>query len=243
MNRRICKNPNSKKNIHFLLMIICLSLFFIKTEEDQIFQNSFSSVINLVIKRNDTSNLLNDTFYIKPSEVYINGIYSNNNTFDDINNVTLIFNDSIESCEYMFYGLNHLLEIDLSNFDFSNIKSLAYMFGNCSNLEKINFGNIKASSVVNMSGLFYNCTTLSSIDLSNFDTSLVTNMEEMFYNCTNLTSINLSSFNTANVQSLKSFLFNCSKLTSIDMSNFDTFSVTSMEEMFGDAQIYHLLMY
>ena len=60
----------------------------------------------------------------------------------EINNIKLIFDNNIESCGNMFYGSYNIIEIDFSNFDFSQVRNVTFMFRNCSNLEKINFGNI-----------------------------------------------------------------------------------------------------
>ena len=47
----------------------------------------------------------------------------------------------------MFYFVENIIEIDLSNFDASNVKTMQYMFFGCSNLEKIEFGNINTPSL------------------------------------------------------------------------------------------------
>ena len=115
----------------------------------------------------------------------------------------------------MFYKLDNIKEIDLSNFDFSEVTSMHYMLY-CYNLEKINFGNANTSSVKRMSALFYNISKLTSLDLSSFDTSSVTTMEGMFYMCTALSSINVSNFNTKNVKTLRLMFYKCEKLASAD---------------------------
>ena len=73
----------------------------------------------------------------------------------DSNNVTLVFEDEINSLENMFYGLINLIKIDLSKFDTSKVTSMKSMFRECENLIQINFGEIETSSVTDMSYLFY----------------------------------------------------------------------------------------
>ena len=214
MNGRINKNPITNKYIYFVLKIIYLVLYIKTTEENHRILINLSSEIHLVIKGDGNQSFLNTTFYIKPSLVYVNSIYTNScKTFCEMdyekNNIKLIFNEVIESCENMFYGLYNMIEIDLSNFDFSKVSNLMNMFRNCYNLEKINFGNINTSSVVNMKRLFHTCKTLTSINLINFDTSSVTDMEAMFYNCLNLLSIDLSNFNTKNLETMRLIFGNC----------------------------------
>ena len=237
-------NINTKKvyfisfnHISFLIIIIFLILFEKTLETKRILSINLLSQIHLVIKGLGNQSILNNTFYPEPYKTYVNSLpeyscYKFCVMEYEINYVTLIFNEIIESCENMFYGSKNITEINLSKFDFSKVINMSYMFCNCTNLEKINFGNINTSSVVDMRGLFYKCSTLPFINLSNFDTSLVTTMEEMFYNCTNLLTIDVSNFNTKNVKSFKLLFYNCSKLTKIDVSNLDTSSVTNMEGMF-----------
>ena len=50
----------------------------------------------------------------------------------------------------MFSGLVNIKEIDLSEFDSSNVISMSHMFYDCQNLEKINLGNIDTSNVEKM---------------------------------------------------------------------------------------------
>ena len=224
-------------NIHFLLKIICFIFSISISKGSQRSLIISSSEIHMIIKGNGTQNLLNESFYKKPSEVLVNSIKKEScKTFCDMeyeeNNITLIFNDYLYSSENMFFGLDNLIEIDLSLFDFSQITTMENMFRNCYNLEKIYFGNINTVSVVNMGHLFYNCKSLIYLDVSKFDTSKVYIMEKMFYNCTSLSEINLSNFNTSKVESLRIFFYNCHELTYIDLSNFNTSFVTDMQGMF-----------
>ena len=156
------------------------------------------SKIHLVVNGTGNINILSNSFYKEPSEVIVNGV-SKGETCKKIcsfeegeNNVTLIFEEQINSLKYIFSGCENIKEIDLSEFDFSNILNMDSMFKQCINLEKINFGNIDTSKVEDMRSLFYNCSKLTSIDVSNFDTSQVTNMGRMFYGCNSLESIDVS---------------------------------------------------
>ena len=85
------------KNLSCLLIIIYLSLFIIVVgKKSKIFLNSFLSEINLVIKRDGNQSILNNTFYLEPSKVYVNENYKDSckkfcEMDDEINNVKLIF--------------------------------------------------------------------------------------------------------------------------------------------------------
>ena len=70
---------------------------------------SLSSEIYLVINGTGNQTLMNNSFYLQPSKVYVNGIYREScKTFCELeqeeNNVTLIFNETLNTCEMMFFG-------------------------------------------------------------------------------------------------------------------------------------------
>ena len=220
-----------------LIIILYFILFISIVGEKHRILNNLLSEIHFVISGKGNQTLLNNTFYPEPYKVYVNSLKKDSckrfcEMEYEINHVTLIFNETIEFCDNIFYGSENITEIDFSNFDFSQVKNMTFLLRNCKNLEKINFGNINTSSVVNMRGLFYNCYALTSINLSNFDTSLVTTMEGMFYKCLSLTSIDISNFNTINVKTLRILFYYCSKISYLNLSNFDTSSVTNMEAIF-----------
>ena len=224
-------------------------VFFLKTKLIYIFYSLFISVhaleneaksqseINLVIKGPGNLNYLSNSFYLDPSEVIVNGdsrpLINKSAEFESgLNNVTIKFNEPIESFEKMFSGLTNIIEIDLSNIDTSQVTNMNSMFFQCYNLAKITFGNINTSLVKSMSELFHQCKNLQSIDLSQFDTSSVTSLNSTFRNCEKLTSIDVSNFNTHNVENMLDLFSNCYKLTSADLSNFDTSKVTNMRGIF-----------
>ena len=164
----IRKNLANKKswnsyNINFVYLII---IFFVLNNDT--YQQS---IIKLVIEGKGNINFLNNSFYLNPSNFQVNGLLINSsqkiyNFNNDINNVTIIFDNQIVSCEKMFSELTNIIEIDLSNLDTSKVISMNAMFNGCSNLEKIIFGNINTSLVEDMYELFHHCQKLTSIDLS-----------------------------------------------------------------------------
>ena len=185
----------------FLLKILLFDLISIKNARNL---KNYISEIHLVIKGKGKQEIIRYGFNTYPSEVIVNGISKGNTCKqtcildENINNVTIKFDKQIKSCRNMFYNLEKIIEIDLSNFDASEVNNMKGMFGECKNLEKINFGNINTSSVKKMDGLFVYCEKLISIDLSNFDTSNINNIENMFYHCQSLIYLNLNSFHLNN---------------------------------------------
>ncbi len=132
----------------------------------------------------------------------------------------------------MFRGCKGITNLDVSNFDTSNVTSMSYMFGSCSGLTSLDLSNFDTSNVVNMKGIFFECSILTSLDLRNFKTSKVEDMTWMFGRCSKIIELNLISFNTSNVINM-GYMFNgCNSLEKLDLSGFDTRKVRSMEAMF-----------
>jgi surface protein len=92
------------------------------------------------------------------------------------------------------------------------------MFSYCYALKNLNLRNFDTSNVTDMQSMFCECKSLTSLDLSSFHTGKVTLMSRMFYNCINLETANLVSFNTSNVLYTHYMFYNCEKLKEINMS-------------------------
>ena len=122
-----------------------------------------------------------------PDEIYINGFNQSNkenNIFDlneTENEIKLVWKNNIDSTAYMFFGCSKITEIDLSNFDSSQVIYMVDMFYGCSSLKSINLYNFDTSKVSHMEYMFYNYSLLTSINLSNFDTSNIINMNYIFF--------------------------------------------------------------
>ena len=200
--------------------------------------------INIKIKGNNYQQILGSKDY--PDLIYVNGNITELDDYgsvniengEEINEVTLIWNSKLDTCNSLFKSSLNIIEIDLSNFDTSIVTSMASMFEYCENLKYINFSNINTSSVIELSSMFGNCKSLISIDLSNFNTSKVKFMDKLFYGCSLLTSIDITNFNTSNVESISSMFNGCHDLVEIDLSKMDVSSVSNMENLFKDC--YHL---
>ena len=206
--------------------------------------SSRNSIITLKIKGIGKSAILsnltryNSELFNNLIGVNINGEENTNIKFiyefnQEDNNVELIWKDNIENCRYMFTGCNNITEINLANFDTSQVKNMEYMFSRCSSLTSIDLTNFNTSKVTIMSFMFYGCSSLTSINLINFNTSLVTTMYSMFTGCKSLTSIDVTIFNTSHVKDMDSMFRDCCLLSFIDVSNFNTLQTIDMRNMFN----------
>ena len=117
--------------------------------------------INLKIKGTGPKFILgpdfNNSYY--PNMVYINGNITNivnySYYFDQIDNyVELIWDLKINYCKYIFFKCSDITEIDLTEFDSSDITNMDYMFTDCISLTKINFTNFDTSNVIEMYDMF-----------------------------------------------------------------------------------------
>ena len=227
-------------NISFLLIYFIIIIKIKNSNSLRIRKINKLNEIQLKTIGTGKQNILYSNFAQKPSEILVNGNPSNIDSENKINfenetNIIIMkWNYSVNNVGLMFKNLTNLKEVDLSNFDGTEIESMSLMFFDCKNLESVNFNNFKTPSLIYIDGLFFGCNSLLSADLSYLDTSSVINMENMFSGCLSLTSVNLSNLNTSKVTKM-SYLFSmCSSLTSLDLSSFDTSSVVKMIYMFSE---------
>ena len=188
---------------------------------------------NFLNELNSTNvNLYVNNKYYKYFNKYFNpgkpGIYK----------IKLEFKIKMTNCSHMFDDCRTITEIDLSNFDTSEVNDMSYMFFYCTKLKKLNLSNINTKKVKNMYSMFYYCLNLIELDLSSFDTSQVNNMSCMFTKCVNLNYLNLSKFNTQNVIDMTKMFSGCVNLRGFDLhsASFNTKSVKTMKKMFKNCK-------
>ena len=134
--------------------------------------------------------------------------------------------------EYNEQKIKNIVELDLSNFDTSQVTDMQFMFSGMSSLTTLDLSNFDTSQVTDMKYMFRDMSSLTTLNLSNFDTSQVAYMNSMFSG-TSLTSLNLSNFDTSKVMKMSNMFFNMRNLTSLNLTNFNTSKVTDMEDMFS----------
>ncbi len=160
------------------------------------------------------------------------GLYKEWQDYGDYYTKVVVTAENVKSTRGWFYCCENITEVDLSNFDASNVFTMSYMFYGCTALEKIHMKGLDTSKVKDMSRMFLDCTSLTKLDLRGFDTSSVTNMSYMFWSCDGLSDLNVSKFDTSNVTNMADMFCGCSRLSDLNVSNFDTSNVTNMSYMF-----------
>ena len=246
-NIKLTKIKRYQKPLFIFGMINILILFIlfnaISNMNDIIMKSSYISLkINGPGIKTVTSNIISPSCYPRykqPDEIYINNIkqerVSNYYNFNDTENeVKLVWNEPVTSCNCLFLKCTDIKEIDFSYFDSSKTTSMFAIFYESNGLTSINLSNLNTSLVRNMNCMFDNCYNLNSIDLSSFDTTKVIDFSLMFYGCKTLIFLNLSNFDTSQVKNMKGMFYECSSLKSIILSNFETSKVEDMSYMFWE---------
>lgn len=103
---------------------------------------------------------------------------------------------------------------------------------NCQVLTDLDVSNWDVSNMTSLANTFYCCYALKSLDVSNWNTSNVTSLSNMFSYCQAITSLDLSKWDTSKVTSFKDIFNHCSKLQSVDISGWNTKSATDVARMF-----------
>ena len=144
------------------------------------------------------------------------------------------FGPAMSSVTSLFLAFNNsaLKQINVSNWDTSNVTNMSNTFSHCELLTSIDVSKWNTSKVTNMEGMFVDCNLLASIDVSKWNTSKVTDMASMFSGCGTLRSIDVSKWNTSNVTDISGMFFSCGSLHSVDITGWDTSKVTNMTRLF-----------
>lgn len=137
---------------------------------------------------------------------------------------------------FMFNYFTKMIDLDLLDFDTSEVEDMGYMFYGMNSLTNLNIAHFNTSKVKNMNSMFANLSAINQLDLSHFDTSNVENMEHMFDSFKGgANTLNISNFNTSKVKNMSGMFAFVTGIQSLNLANFDTSNVTDMSEMFYGA--------
>ena len=233
-NSGIC--INFRKVIEIILIIFISSFINFNGCNPRII---LSKISEITLKINGTGDIkiFYENYNFGEFEVFINGNFQNISKYiyhfeNNLNDIKIVSKDTLFSASNMFIECDSITEINLSNFDSSQITDMESMFEGCLSLISLNLDNFNTSQVVNMKSMFAGCWSLISLNLDNFNTSQVVNMGYMFSLCYELSSLNLSNFDTSKVIDMNNMFSQCVQLISLNLSNFDTSKVTDISHMF-----------
>lgn len=162
------------------------------------------------------------------------------------------------TCSFMFVDIN-ILEIDLTEFDTTNIVDMDYMFleadlgdcfslGSATNAQATNTESssidaqantpgrntltLNTEGVTSMSGMFKDCK-VKHLDLSSLRTNNVTDFSDMFCSCNDLIDLNVDGFDTSNAEDFHGMFQGCIKLTQLNVKHFNVDNVLHMSCLFS----------
>ena len=151
------------------------------------------------------------------------------------NDLNCIDTSAITDMSFLFLNINVIIDnIDLSNWDVSNVTTMEGLFNNC---KKFNCDLSKwdVSNVKDMSYMFYNCGNFDC-DLSKWDVSKVENMYTMFEGCSKFKGKGLENWDVSNVTNMTSMFTDCKRLN-CDLNSWDVSNVTKMYDMFNNCTL------
>lgn len=143
----------------------------------------------------------------------------------------------VTDMSYMFYyqGVYGDHELDLSNFNTSNVTTMESMFacdGECTHDFKINLSSFDTRKLINAKNMFKFLVGTKKLDLSSFYTPSLINMEGMFSHCTALTDFKIPNITTDNVINMED-TFATFGYNKLDIANFNTSKVTNFKGTFS----------
>jgi len=140
---------------------------------------------------------------------------------------------------YFLKGNKKLTTINgLANINLTNAQDISGFFYDDIALTNIDISNWNVSNINNMTSLFEGCTNLVSTgNLANWDLSKATSLSSMFKSATNLTDVgNIANWNITNVSDLSSMFNKCDSLSLSfynSLNNWNTSNVTNTSYMFS----------
>ena len=146
-------SKNMKSNNIYKIILLFVILYEVKiSKENNLKLLNLNNEITITIKGNGQilSNYQNNT----PSEIIVNNKTIQNfrndyyieNLGDEINKITIKWNEPLTNCSHMFYYLKNIINIDLSNFDSSKVITMYCMFSG-SELISLDLSKLNTSSV------------------------------------------------------------------------------------------------
>ena len=151
------------------------------------------------------------------------------------NDLNCIDTSAITDMSFLFLNINVIIDnIDLSNWDVSNVTTMEGLFNNCKKFN-CDLNKWDVSNVKDMSYMFYNCGNFDC-DLSNWDVSNVTNMYTMFEGCSKFKGKGLENWDVSKVESISYMFFDCINFD-CDLSNWNVNNVKNMKRMFYNCNL------
>ena len=176
---------------------------------------------------------LANKIYLNPYSGFLFAFFNLKKGFDG----QYIDTSMVTDMSYMFYyqGVYGDYELDLLNFNTSNVTTMESMFacdGECTHDFKINLSSFDTRKLINAKNMFKFLVGTKKLDLSSFYTPSLINMEGMFSHCTALTDFKIPNITTDNVINMED-TFATFGYNKLDIANFNTSKVTNFKGTFS----------
>ena len=164
------------------------------------------------------------------------------------------------TCSFVFVDIN-VPEIDLTEFDTTNVVNMDYMFLKAdlgdrfslvsstnaqatdadrntltlnaqANTTNRNTLTLNTEGVTSMSGMFKDCK-VKYLNLSSLRTNNVIDFSDMFCSCNDLIDLNVDGFDTSKAKDFHGMFQGCSKLTQLNVKHFKVDNVLHMSCLFS----------
>ena len=195
------------------------------------------------------------------------GLFSNfpgSFTFAEFLDTSKIDTSKVKNMSSLFY-YSKLKEINLDNWNTSNVTDMSGMFLGSSGVEKLNISNLNTKNVKSMNGMFSNLEgsgfknldlskwntsnltdigrmftlnySVENVNVSNWNTSKITTMQDSFSGAHNLKEIKgIESWNTSNVKTINNMFAFSENLKFLNLSKWDTSNVEDMSDVFSGSE-------
>ena len=151
---------------------------------------------------------------------------------------------AVTNIDYMFSQDRKLQNLDLSNWDVSNVRSMISTFDGLRNLRSLNVSNWNTGKVTTMKGLFAYTRELQDLNISQWDVSHVTDFSSMFEisaeDDNSFNSLDISNWDTRSLVNANRMFWGRQRLTSIDLSRWNTENLESINLMLSGVSLKHL---
>lgn len=158
------------------------------------------------------------------------------NLFDSINIVNLNVSNwdtsNITSLNGVFSSMPNLESVECADWNVSNVTSFYATFDGLRSLKNVNISKWDTTKSTSFDWFFSNNNSLLQLDVSNLKTQNCSSFYSMFGACHSLLQLDVSKFNMANARTTHSMFGYCVSFTSLDISNFDLSHVKDIDYMF-----------
>ena len=168
---------------------------------------------------------------------YFNPYYNGEDPNRIVKKLPLItIGEEVEYIDSLFEYMAGLESVDIVFENSLNLVGMNYAFAGCQSLKNINLRDFNASNITSADYAFAG-TAIEELDLTSWNVSNLTNMMGMFTECYSLTSLDLSTWNPQGENIYTNGMFwGCESLEFLDISHFDLTNFTETIGMFGNAE-------